>query len=260
MEQHGSVSGVTYSRAAWPGGRGELQGGSGTGDRRFAAPEWRDSPVFDYRTRSDARHTKYLRDLVEVLPAESDKSRDKMRFLARQITGCSGSVQFCGHQSRNSSSAPSHPGKEHYRRHQQPDLRPGEGPHFDDRRIGLPGQGTTSPTAPGAVVFENQVMQLIRYAPLTAKVGARPLVIVPPCINRFYILDLQPDNSFVPLRGGAGPHRCSWSLKQSHGQNRATRPGTTTPPNTGRSPRCVAKEICRCPGECPGVHWSAGPS
>lgn len=57
--------------------------------------------------------------------------------------------------------------------------------------------GRNVATSPGSVVFENELMQLVQYAPSTARVHRRPLVIVPPCINKFYILDLQPANSLV---------------------------------------------------------------
>ena len=72
--------------------------------------------------------------------------------------------------------------------------------------------GRTLATTPGSVIFENEFMQLIQYAPITAEVAQRPLLLVPPCINKFYILDLQPQNSFVryALERGHAVYMVSW--------------------------------------------------
>ena len=65
--------------------------------------------------------------------------------------------------------------------------------------------GKNVATSPGKVVFQNELMQLIQYAPSTEQVYRRPLLIVPPWINKFYILDLQPRNSLI-----------KWCVDQGH--------------------------------------------
>ena len=71
----------------------------------------------------------------------------------------------------------------------------------------------------GAVIFENTLVQLIQYAPLTPKVGTRPILFIPPCINKFYILDLQPENSLVRhlVENGHTVFMVSWrNVKSEH--------------------------------------------
>ncbi len=74
--------------------------------------------------------------------------------------------------------------------------------------------GRNVATTEGAVVFENELFQLLEYKPLTAKVYERPFLLVPPCINKFYILDLQPENSLIRYAVEPGPSHLRGELAQ----------------------------------------------
>ncbi|MDD2884132.1 MAG: class I poly(R)-hydroxyalkanoic acid synthase [Dechloromonas sp.] len=166
------------------------------GDRRFAAPEWRDSPIYDYLHQAYLLNVRYLKDMVEVLPASDDKARDKMRFLARQLSDALAPTNFAATNPEFIQRALDTQGQS---------ITDGINnllKDFEQGRISMTDEsvfevGKNIANSEGAVVFENDVMQLIQYAPLTAKVATRPLLVVPPCINKFYIMDLQPENSLI---------------------------------------------------------------
>ena len=166
------------------------------GDRRFAAPEWRESPVYDYLYQAYLLNARYLKQLVEILPADNDKARNKLRFLARQVTDALAPSNFAATNPEFVKLALETKGQS---------ITDGINnliKDFEKGRISMTDEsvfevGRNIATTEGAVVFENELMQLVQYSALTAKVAARPLVVVPPCINKFYIMDLQPDNSLI---------------------------------------------------------------
>jgi len=98
------------------------------------------------------------------------------------------------------------------------DVRKGRLSQSDERVFSL---GENLATTPGSVVFQNTLMQVIQYAPLTGKTHARPLVMVPPCINKYYILDLQAENSLVRhvVQQGMTVFMVSWRNPQATDQD-----------------------------------------
>ena len=167
-----------------------------SGDRRFSAPEWRESPVYDYMHQAYLLNTKYVKEMVELIPAADDKARNRMRFLARQIADAMAPSNYAATNPEFIKLAVETKGQS---------ITDGINnllKDFEKPRISMTDEsvfevGKNIANTEGAVVYENDLMQLIQYAPLTPKVGTRPLVVVPPCINKFYIMDLQPDNSLI---------------------------------------------------------------
>jgi len=166
------------------------------GDRRFSAPEWKQSPIFDYIRQSYLLNARYLKELVEIAPVEDDKSKNRLRFLARQYLDAVAPSNFAATNPEFVRLAVETKGRSITDgiNNLIRDFEKGRISMTDDDAFEV---GRNLATTPGAVIYENEVMQLIQYSPLGDEVAKRPLVIVPPCINKFYILDLQAENSFV---------------------------------------------------------------
>jgi polyhydroxyalkanoate synthase len=166
------------------------------GDRRFAAPEWQSSPIYDYIHQAYLLNTRMLRDMAELLPAEDEKGRMRIQFLVRQITDALAPTNFAATNPEFVQRAMDTQGESIRQGIQNliQDMEKGRITMTDESQFEV---GGNLATTAGSVVYENPVMQLIQYAPLTPKVAKRPLLVVPPCINKFYIMDLQPENSLI---------------------------------------------------------------
>ncbi len=166
------------------------------GDRRFSAPEWRESPVYDYLHQAYLLNTQYLNQIVELLPAQDEKGKNRLRFVARQVADAMAPSNFAATNPEFIKLALETKGQS---------ITDGINnllKDFEKGRISMTDEsvfevGRNIATTEGAVVFENDMFQLIQYTPFTEKVGTRPLLVVPPCINKFYIMDLQPENSLI---------------------------------------------------------------
>jgi polyhydroxyalkanoate synthase len=164
------------------------------GDRRFDHPAWTASPMYDYLRQAYLLNADYLQRLAENVPDEQAKSR--ARFLTRQMVDALAPSNFAATNPEFINAALESNGESIRLGIQNliGDLEKGRISMTDEAAFEV---GRNLAVTPGAVIFENELMQLIQYAPLTTKVAQRPLLIVPPCINKFYILDLQPENSLV---------------------------------------------------------------
>ena len=166
-----------------------------SGDRRFAAKAWRDNPYYSYLQQSYLLASEFLEQLVEAAALEG-QAKERLRFTVRQWVDAMSPANFAATNPEVLRLAQQSGGET---------LAQGLANLLGDAGRGHISQtdedafevGRNLAVTPGTVVLENELMQLIQYAPLTPLVARRPLVMVPPCINKYYILDLQPENSFV---------------------------------------------------------------
>lgn len=164
-------------------------------DRRFEAPEWRELPWFRWLRRLYELNSGYLTELAEAIPLDPAAKR-RLRFVARQVADSMAPTNYPATNPEAVKSAIASNGATFARGLAllSKDLAKGRISMSDESAFEV---GRNLAVTPGDVIFENEVMQLIRYRPATTEVLERPLFIVPPFINKYYILDLQPENSFV---------------------------------------------------------------
>jgi polyhydroxyalkanoate synthase len=165
------------------------------GDRRFNAEDWSSNGWHSLLKQSYLINARMLEDVAEATTLQG-KDKHKLRFFTRQLIDLTSPSNMAAtnpeviRQAVESKGTSLLSGLTHFLE----DIKQGAISITDQSAFEV---GRSVATSEGAVVFENDLFQLIQYAPLTPTVADRPLVIVPPCINKFYILDLQPENSFV---------------------------------------------------------------
>ncbi len=175
------------------------------GDRRFSSPAWTDEPVYDFLKQSYLLAARQMQEFVAKAPVE-EPVRAQVDFLSRQLTNALAPTNFA---------------------HTNPDVARrtvesgglnlltglsnlmediGKGNGLITRRAPNDFElGRTIAATPGAVVFQNEVMELIQYAPTTETVYRRPLLFVPPLVNKYYLFDLTPKSSYL-----------KWLVDQGH--------------------------------------------
>ena len=175
------------------------------GDRRFSDPAWKDEPVFDYLKQAYLLTAERTVEMIDRAEGLDEATRTKVEFFTRQYLNAispanfaftnpeairraieTGSISLLSGLANLLADAADSPGIVRRRASEEFEL------------------GVTIAATPGSVVFQNALMQLIQYAPTTEEVWKKPVLYVPPLVNKYYLLDLQPNSSLIRWLVGEG--------------------------------------------------------
>jgi polyhydroxyalkanoate synthase subunit PhaC len=176
-------------------------------DKRFVDAAWRDNPYFDFIKQAYVLTARWADDLVKRADDIHPHERDKAQFYLRQVTAALSPSNFLATNPELLRTTLAESGENLARglKMLAEDIEAGHGElrirQADARAFKF---GVNMAATPGKVIFRNALIELIQYEPTTAEVYRRPLLIVPPWINKYYVLDLNPEKSFVRWAAGQG--------------------------------------------------------
>ena len=164
-------------------------------DRRFSGDAWTSNPVAAFNAATYLLNARTLMGLADAVDAD-EKTRTRIRFAIEQWVAAAAPSNFLAFNAEAQKKAVETKGESIAKGLQNlmHDMQQGHVSMTDESLFEV---GKNVATTEGAVVYENEFFQLIEYKPLTPKVYEMPFLLVPPCINKFYILDLQPENSLI---------------------------------------------------------------
>ncbi|MDJ0450535.1 class I poly(R)-hydroxyalkanoic acid synthase [Methylocystis sp. JR02] len=169
-------------------------------DKRFASPEWEQNPFFDWLRQSYLYTSRWAGEMVDKAEGLDPQTRAKAAFYTRLLASAVSPSNFVATNPELLRATIENKGENLIRGLKMfaEDINAGGGVlkirQSDDSKFRL---GIDLANTPGKVIWRNDVMELIQYSPTTEEVYARPLLLMPPWINKFYVLDLNKDKSFV---------------------------------------------------------------
>jgi polyhydroxyalkanoate synthase len=164
-------------------------------DKRFADPSWTKNPSAAFMAQLYLLNARTLAKMADSVQGD-EKTRERLRFAVQQWVAAAAPSNYLPLNPEAMELALKTKGESISQglQHLLSDLRQGHMSQTDETVFEV---GRNVATTEGSVVFENELFQLLEYKPLTKTVFERPLLMVPPCINKYYILDLQPENSLI---------------------------------------------------------------
>ncbi|WP_442953165.1 class I poly(R)-hydroxyalkanoic acid synthase [Paucibacter sp. XJ19-41] len=164
-------------------------------DRRFAGEAWSANPAGSFVAQLYLLNARTLQQMADKVEGD-EKTKARIRFAVQQWVDAASPSNYLALNPEALRLALDSKGESIAKGMQQlwGDVQRGHLSQTDESAFEV---GRNVATSEGSVVFENEFFQLLEYKPLTAQVFERPLLMVPPCINKYYILDLQPENSLI---------------------------------------------------------------